>query len=351
MVDQFEPATVTQRINDGDCFKQKGEPVIIAPGYELSRTKSNIAVCLYISLESRFQNECKEASLKMQREHEKELRKLAEVHALEIEELQNNFADLLEEEKEKARKKYSDMKAQYENLQAAFVSFKESFIDEMNARWAQKETELIEKHENEKRRELSLQKNSIQRKCDVDRQLMSDDYEEQIILILDKHNKEMEAAAKQYSSIMEMIMEVKKAKEEIKILQEQLDQKVEELKNQTQYIDFLETQLAADRAKLAEIEGTYKTNIGVMERQYVVSIKALEDQNLDLKQLFAIKAEELCALKAAIEERQRQDDIVRRMSRQEEFGQAYEAITPPLSEKEQGETPVTSQTDVESPEG
>ncbi|XP_072338422.1 LOW QUALITY PROTEIN: flagellum-associated coiled-coil domain-containing protein 1-like [Scyliorhinus torazame] len=349
----------------GSTFPQlykKGESVVIAPGYELSRTKSNIAVSLcdeffnripppkpfvsrptsenqteqlvtdlqtqitqlvqlleheslkQMSIENRFQNEGREASLKLQRLHEEELRKIAEMHSTEIGELQNTFAELLEEERLKAENRYSELKIQYRTLQASFISFKESITEELNARWGQKEIELLEKHESEMRRELTLQKNSLQRKCDEDKQSTIDNYEEQLSSVINKYHEEMEEAAKQYSSITDTIMELKNAKQEIKDLHEQLEQKIEELKNQAQYISFIESQLASDRAKLAEIEGTYKTNIGVMKRQYVVSIKALQDQNLDLKQLFAIKAEELCALKAAIEERERRDEIKMRMS-------------------------------------
>ncbi|GCB75660.1 hypothetical protein scyTo_0019792 [Scyliorhinus torazame] len=193
--------------------------------------------------------------------------------------------------------------------------------------------------------------NSLQRKCDEDKQSTIDNYEEQLSSVINKYHEEMEEAAKQYSSITDTIMELKNAKQEIKDLHEQLEQKIEELKNQAQYISFIESQLASDRAKLAEIEGTYKTNIGVMKRQYVVSIKALQDQNLDLKQLFAIKAEELCALKAAIEERERRDEIKMRMSVNQEHGRVFEMISPAVSDILQTQTPTPSQTEVNNPDG
>ncbi|XP_038646298.1 flagellum-associated coiled-coil domain-containing protein 1-like [Scyliorhinus canicula] len=377
---------------------KKGESVVIAPGYELSRTKSNIAVSLcdeffnripppkpfvsrptsenqteqlvtdlqkqitqlvqllekeslkQMSIENKFQNEGKETSLKLQRLHEEELRKIAEMHSIEIGELQNTFAELMEEERVKAEKIYSDLKIQYQTLQASFISFKESITEELNARWRQKEIELIEKHESEMRRELTLQKNSLQRKCDEEKQLIIDNYEEQVSSIINKHNEEMEEAAKQYNSTMDTILELKNAKQEIKHLQEQLEQKIGELKNQAQYLSFIESQLTSDRAKLAEIEGTYKTNVGVMKRQFVVSIKALEDQNLDLKQLFAIKAEELCALKAAIEQRERQDKIEMRMSLNQEHGRAFEMISPGISDILQTQTPTPSQEEVNNPD-
>ncbi|XP_041057369.1 synaptonemal complex central element protein 1-like [Carcharodon carcharias] len=265
-----------------------------------------------MSIENRFQNEGKEASLVLQKKHDGELRKVVKLHTLEIRELQSNFAEILEEEKEKTEQRYSDLTIQYETLQAAFVSFKESIIQEMNARWSEKEAELRENHENEMRKELTLQKYSIQNNCDEEKQSIIGDYEEHIAAILDKHREEMEEAAKQYSFIMETIAELNKARQEIKDLKDQLEQKSEELKNQTQYLSFLESQLASTRAILAEIEGTYKTNIGALKKEYVVSIKALEDQNLDLKQLFAVKAEELCTLKAAIEERERLDELERK---------------------------------------
>ncbi|GCB62791.1 hypothetical protein scyTo_0013114, partial [Scyliorhinus torazame] len=77
-----------------------------------------------MSIENRFQNEGREASLKLQRLHEEELRKIAEMHSTEIGELQNTFAELLEEERLKAENRYSELKIQYRTLQASFISFK-----------------------------------------------------------------------------------------------------------------------------------------------------------------------------------------------------------------------------------
>ncbi|XP_020383608.2 flagellum-associated coiled-coil domain-containing protein 1-like [Rhincodon typus] len=315
---------------------KKEEAIVIAPGYELSRTKSNIGVHLcdeffnriqppkpfvsrppsesqteqlvtdlqkqitelvnlleqesikQMSIVNRFQAEGREASLMMQKKHEEELRKILEMHALEIEEMQSNFAEILESQKEKAEKK-------------------ESIIEEINERLAQKERELHEKHEIELKRELALQRNALQRKCDEEKQAIVDSYEQQINTILDRHKGEMDGAAEQYSAIMETVEELRNAKQQIEDLLQQLKKKNEEIQNQSEYLSFLEAELAYDRAKLAEIEGTYKSNIGSMKREYVTSIKALEDQNLDLKQLFALKTEELCALKAMIEERERID--------------------------------------------
>ncbi|XP_059503642.1 flagellum-associated coiled-coil domain-containing protein 1-like isoform X3 [Stegostoma tigrinum] len=329
---------ICKRCGRGTTFPElykKEEAIVIAPGYELSRTKSNIAVHLcdeffnriqplkpfasrppserqteqlvtdlqkqiaelvnlleqesikQMSIVNRFQTEGREASLAMQRKHEEELRKILEMHALEIEEQQSKFAAILASQKQKAEKKYYELKNQFQNLQAAFISFKESIIEEINERLAQKERELNEKHEIEMKRELALQRNALQRKCDEEKQAIVDSYEQQIDAILNQHKGEMDD------------------------LLQQLEKKNEEIRNQSEYLSFLEAELAYDRAKLAEIEGTYKSNIGSMKRKYVTSIKALEDQNLDLKQLFSIKAEELCALKAMIEERERIDQLER----------------------------------------
>ncbi|XP_059503641.1 flagellum-associated coiled-coil domain-containing protein 1-like isoform X2 [Stegostoma tigrinum] len=346
---------ICKRCGRGTTFPElykKEEAIVIAPGYELSRTKSNIAVHLcdeffnriqplkpfasreqlvtdlqkqiaelvnlleqesikQMSIVNRFQTEGREASLAMQRKHEEELRKILEMHALEIEEQQSKFAAILASQKQKAEKKYYELKNQFQNLQAAFISFKESIIEEINERLAQKERELNEKHEIEMKRELALQRNALQRKCDEEKQAIVDSYEQQIDAILNQHKGEMDGAAQQYSAIMDTVDELRNAKEQIKDLLQQLEKKNEEIRNQSEYLSFLEAELAYDRAKLAEIEGTYKSNIGSMKRKYVTSIKALEDQNLDLKQLFSIKAEELCALKAMIEERERIDQLER----------------------------------------
>ncbi|XP_043549203.1 flagellum-associated coiled-coil domain-containing protein 1-like [Chiloscyllium plagiosum] len=358
---------ICKRCGRGMTFPElykKGEAIVIAPGYELSRTKSNIAVHLcdeffnriqspkplvsrppsesqteqlvtdlqtqitelvnlleqeslkQMSIVKRFQAENKEASLMMQKKHEEDLRKILEMHALEIEEMQNNFAEILEAETGKAKKKYHELKDQFQSLQAAFISFKESITEEMNERLAQKERELKEKHSMEMKRELALQRHALERKCDDEKQSIVDNYEEQINTIISRHKGEMDNAAEQYSAIMETVEELRNAKLQIEDLLQQLEKKNEEIQNQSEYLSFLETQLAYDRARLAEIEGTYKLNIGSMKRKYVTSMKALEDQNLDLKQLFAIKAEELCALRAMIEERERIEQLERMNSQQ-----------------------------------
>ncbi|XP_072434647.1 flagellum-associated coiled-coil domain-containing protein 1-like isoform X4 [Chiloscyllium punctatum] len=324
---------------------KKGEAIVIAPGYELSRTKSNIAVHLcdeffnriqspkslvsrppsesqteqlvtdlqkqitelvnlleqeslkQMSIVNRFQAENKEASLMMQKKHEEDLR----------------FRRCMLSKSRRCRTTLLRSWRQRQGKQRRNI---ESITEEMNERLAQKERELNEKHSVEMKRELALQRHALERKCDDEKQSIVDNYEEQINTIINRHKGEMDNAAEQYSAIMETVEELRNAKLQIEDLLQQLEKKNEEIQNQSEYLSFLETQLAYDRARLAEIEGTYKSNIGSMKRKYVTSMKALEDQNLDLKQLFAIKAEELCALRAMIEERERIEQLERMNSQQ-----------------------------------
>ncbi|XP_067890758.1 flagellum-associated coiled-coil domain-containing protein 1-like isoform X2 [Heterodontus francisci] len=348
----------------GTTFPQrykKGDSVVIAPGYVLSRTKSNVAVSLcdeffnrihppkpfvsrpasenqteqlvtdlqkqitqlvhlleeesvkQMTIVNRFQSEGKETNLMMQRKHEEEQRKVMETNALEIEELHNNYGEMMEEQKQKAEKELSELTIQFDNVQAAFVSYKETIIEEMNERWAQQENEMKEKYKAEMRTDLTLQKSSLQHKCDEEKQAIQEDFEKQIASILEKHKEEMEDATEQYNAVLESVLELKKSKLEIQ------------------------------QSELAKIKGTYVTDIGTMERKYEASIKALEDQNIDLKQLFALKAEELCALKAAIQERERIQQLQKNTSIQKEHARDFATISPAMPESLQPASPPASQ--------
>ncbi|XP_067844171.1 flagellum-associated coiled-coil domain-containing protein 1-like isoform X2 [Heptranchias perlo] len=362
----------------GKTFQQHyklGESVVIAPGYVLSRNKSNVTVSLcdeffnrihppntyvprsalennneqlvtdlqkqitqlvqlleeeshkQMSIENRFQIKGKEETLEIQRKHQAELSKLEEINALEIEELQNSFEDLMEEQKDAAEKQYNELKTQLENSQAAFMSYKETIIEEMNESWSQKETEMKEKYETEKRMELVLQKNSMQNRCDQEKRLMEEGFQEQIISVVDEHKKELEEASEKYEAVLMVAAEQKKLKLELM------------------------------KAKLSEIEGTYMADVSGMHKKYVASIDSLEAQNIDLKQLFALKAEELCALKAAIEEQERLQQIEMKESLQVTL---EEGSMPPLTVVEttnrsmadtlHSASPPASQTEVNKPE-
>ncbi|XP_067890757.1 flagellum-associated coiled-coil domain-containing protein 1-like isoform X1 [Heterodontus francisci] len=378
----------------GTTFPQrykKGDSVVIAPGYVLSRTKSNVAVSLcdeffnrihppkpfvsrpasenqteqlvtdlqkqitqlvhlleeesvkQMTIVNRFQSEGKETNLMMQRKHEEEQRKVMETNALEIEELHNNYGEMMEEQKQKAEKELSELTIQFDNVQAAFVSYKETIIEEMNERWAQQENEMKEKYKAEMRTDLTLQKSSLQHKCDEEKQAIQEDFEKQIASILEKHKEEMEDATEQYNAVLESVLELKKSKLEIQDLQDKLEKKTEELRNQAQYLSHVEAQLEQNQSELAKIKGTYVTDIGTMERKYEASIKALEDQNIDLKQLFALKAEELCALKAAIQERERIQQLQKNTSIQKEHARDFATISPAMPESLQPASPPASQ--------
>ncbi|XP_067844169.1 flagellum-associated coiled-coil domain-containing protein 1-like isoform X1 [Heptranchias perlo] len=392
----------------GKTFQQHyklGESVVIAPGYVLSRNKSNVTVSLcdeffnrihppntyvprsalennneqlvtdlqkqitqlvqlleeeshkQMSIENRFQIKGKEETLEIQRKHQAELSKLEEINALEIEELQNSFEDLMEEQKDAAEKQYNELKTQLENSQAAFMSYKETIIEEMNESWSQKETEMKEKYETEKRMELVLQKNSMQNRCDQEKRLMEEGFQEQIISVVDEHKKELEEASEKYEAVLMVAAEQKKLKLELMDLQNKLEKMTETLRNQTQYLNHVEAQLEYNKAKLSEIEGTYMADVSGMHKKYVASIDSLEAQNIDLKQLFALKAEELCALKAAIEEQERLQQIEMKESLQVTL---EEGSMPPLTVVEttnrsmadtlHSASPPASQTEVNKPE-
>ncbi|XP_059823249.1 flagellum-associated coiled-coil domain-containing protein 1-like isoform X3 [Hypanus sabinus] len=317
---------------------QKRESVVIAPGYTLSRTKSNISVSLcdeffnrpkpvrtYVSrpapekdmeqlikdlqeqitqlvqlleeesykqmaMERKFQNKNEQARLLLEKKYEEHMSETAANHALEVQAMKEKFEESMVEIKMDAEKQYAELKGELDSTQAAFMSYKESIIEEMNESWAQREAEMNKQFEADKRMELSLQENTLKKKCDQEKKLIEEQFQKQITSMLEEHNIEMED------------------------LQEQLEKKTEELQYQTEHLSHVKERLQATEAKLTEFEGLYKTDISSLQRKYLSSIEVLENQNMDLKQLFALKAEELCVLKAKIEEQERIQKLQMRAS-------------------------------------
>ncbi|XP_072118495.1 flagellum-associated coiled-coil domain-containing protein 1-like [Mobula birostris] len=343
---------------------QKRESVVIAPGYTLSRTKSNISVSLcdeffnrpkpvrtYVSrpppekgmeqlikdlqeqitqlvqlleqesykqmaMERKFQNENKEAKLLLEKKHEEHLSEIVTIHALEVKMMKEEFEETMVEFKMDAEKQYVDLKEELDNTQAAFMSYKESIIEEMNENWAQREAEMKKQFEADKIMELSLHENTLKKKCDQEKKLIEEQFQEQITSMLEEHKTEMEEAANKFNAISGTVDELKISKQKIQDLQEQLEKKTEELQYQTEHLSHVMERLQAMEAKLTESEGLYKTDISTLQRKYLSSIEVLENQNMDLKQLFALKAEELCVLKAKIEEQERIQKLKMKVSLQ-----------------------------------
>uniref|UniRef100_UPI00398F7DEA flagellum-associated coiled-coil domain-containing protein 1-like n=1 Tax=Pristiophorus japonicus TaxID=55135 RepID=UPI00398F7DEA len=306
-----------------------------------------------MSIENRFQSEGKEANLVMQRKHQEDLSKIEIINANKIDELQNNFEEVLEQHQVEALKQYGELQSQFENAQAAFESYKESIIEELNESWLQKEREMKEKNEIEKKLELVLQTNLMQNKCDREKKSMGENFQQQISSMVSEHKQEMDEAAEKYNAIVDTVAELRKAKLEIKNLQDQLEKKTDELRNRTQYLSYVVSKLEFNENKLAEIETTYKTDIGNLKKKYVTSIEALVNQNIDLKQLFALKAEELCALNAAIAERERIQQLEMKASLQltlQERARAAAAISPTTAGTMQPAPSSASHTELNKPE-
>ncbi|XP_072902682.1 flagellum-associated coiled-coil domain-containing protein 1-like isoform X2 [Hemitrygon akajei] len=341
---------------------QKRESVVIAPGYTLSRTKSNISVSLcdeffnrpkpvrtYVSrpapekdmeqlikdlqeqitqlvqlleeesyrqmaLERKFQNENEQAKLLLEKKHEEHMSEIAAIHALEVQAMKEKFEESMVEIKMDAEKQYAELKGELESIQAAFMSYKESIIEEMNENWAQREAEMNRQFEADKRMELNLQENTLKKKCDQEKKLIEQQFQKQITSMLEEHKIEMEEAANKFNAISGTVEELKMSKQKIQDLQEQLEKKTEELQYQTEHLSQVKERQQAMEAKLTEFEGLYKTDISSLQMKYLSSIEVLENQNMDLKQLFALKAEELCVLKAKIEEQERIQKLKMRAS-------------------------------------
>ncbi|XP_051880953.1 flagellum-associated coiled-coil domain-containing protein 1-like isoform X2 [Pristis pectinata] len=263
---------------------QKGESVVIAPGYTLSRTKSNISVSLcdeffnrpklvkkYVSrpapekdteqlvtdlqqqitqlvqlleqeshkqmtVERKFQNENKEVKLLLEKKHEEHMSEITAIHALEIKVMNEKFEKAMVEIKMDAEKQYAELKGQLNNAQAAFMSYKESIIEEMNENWSQREAEMNKQFEADKRMELSLQENTLKEKCDLEKKLIEQQFQEQITSMLEEHKTEMEEAASKYNAISGTLDELTKSRQEIQNLQQQLENKTEELLHQTEHL-------------------------------------------------------------------------------------------------------------------
>ncbi|XP_069790192.1 flagellum-associated coiled-coil domain-containing protein 1-like isoform X2 [Narcine bancroftii] len=262
-----------------------------------------------MNIERKFQNESKEAELLLQKKHEEAMSEIGATHALEIKVLKEKFEEAMVETRMEAEKKYAELKGRFDNAQAAFMSYKESIVEEMNERWSQREAELNKKHESDKIMELTLQENALKNKGNLENKIMEEQFQEQINSMHEKHKIEMEEAAGKYRAISGTLDELSKSKQKIQDLQEQLEKKTEELLQQTEHLNNVMGQLQSMEVKLTKFEGLHKTDIGNLQRKYLASIESLENQNIDLKQLFAIKAEELCLLRAKIEEHERKQQL------------------------------------------
>ncbi|XP_078260595.1 flagellum-associated coiled-coil domain-containing protein 1-like [Rhinoraja longicauda] len=378
---------------------QQRESVVIAPGYTLSRTKSNISVSLcdeffnrpkpvktfvprpesekdteqlirdlqqqisqlvhlleqeshkQMTIEKKFQNENKETRLLLQKKHEADMSAIAAIHALEIKVLRENYEEAMVEFKMEAEMQYAELKGQFDDAQAAFMSYKESLIEEMNENWAQREAEMNKKNELDKKKELTLQANELKNKCEKEKKIMEEQFQKQITAILDEYKSKMDVAAGKYNDMTGALDELSKSKQQVENLQEQLDKVTKELQYQTETLYNITKQLHMTEAKLNEYEGLYRTNMGSLQRKYVASIDALENQNIDLKQLFALKAEELCALKAKM------DDIERKkhLKMKEKLLSSFEDEIKVSASNTEGafrpESPPAPQTDGSKPQG
>ncbi|XP_055494334.1 flagellum-associated coiled-coil domain-containing protein 1-like [Leucoraja erinacea] len=336
---------------------QQRESVVIAPGYTLSRTKSNISVSLcdeffnrpkpvrtivpraesekdteqlirdlqqqisqlvhlleqeshkQMTLEKKFQNENRETKLLLQKKHEEDMSEIAAIHALEITVIKEKYEEAMVEYKMEAEKQYAELKGQFDDAQAAFMSYKESIIEEMNEHWAQREAEMNKKNDLDRKKDLDAQANELTDICNTEKKIMEDQFQEQIAALLEEHRTKMDVAANKYNAMTGVIEELSKSKHEIELLQEELEKTTKELQYQIESLYNITSQLQMTEAKLSEFEGLYKTNIGSLQKKYVASIEALESQNIDLKQLFALKAEELCVLKAKMDDLERQKHL------------------------------------------
>ncbi|XP_063285927.1 flagellum-associated coiled-coil domain-containing protein 1 [Pelobates fuscus] len=222
--------------------------------------------------------------------NEEEIRNLQMKYAEELLALQQQHNTELQEEKDKAEKKFDKLQKENVLLQSSFRTYQESLSEEMNAEWLLKEAQWKETFENEKLKELTKQKLSLMNAFEEQKSELRKRAQEDASMVQQSYEKKMEETWKKYK---ETLQESKRQEVLKMLLEGELAEKKETIITLNAEIQQARSQIGKMKSQLDDLRRSFDDKVNKVEAKYNHRIHTLLNENADLRRKLIAKNEQL----------------------------------------------------------
>ncbi|XP_066263532.1 flagellum-associated coiled-coil domain-containing protein 1-like isoform X1 [Branchiostoma lanceolatum] len=319
-------------------------PVVVSPGYVLSRSRSKVAMTiktdgffdppkkevpthtldqatqdlisdlrqqisdltLYLEEEKlnhrdtkkQAAEELKKREEKLNTRHEEEMNKLEDEYEKEIADMKAAQQKLMAQEKAASEAIHNRLTSDLNFMKSSFDTYKTQIVEEMDEKWADKEAELHFKFEERIESAIYDQKKQLINEHQDEKASMNQEFKRQIQTIAREHKRDIDAINKRYANAAQDLERLKRTTEELNISRVELEDKKKQLKETTESFKRTLRELQDANVRLIDFEERFHEKVSEVDDKYRQRMHNLMQENADLRKRYMSKCEELYDVKS-----------------------------------------------------
>ncbi|CAH1249468.1 ALS2CR12 [Branchiostoma lanceolatum] len=319
-------------------------PVVVSPGYVLSRSRSKVAMTiktdgffdppkkevpthtldqatqdlisdlrqqisdltLYLEEEKlnhrdtkkQAAEELKKREEKLNMRHEEEMNKLEDEYEKEIADMKAAQQKLMAQEKAASEAIHNRLTSDLNFMKSSFDTYKTQIVEEMDEKWADKEAELHFKFEERIESAIYDQKKQLINEHQDEKASMNQEFKRQIQTIAREHKRDIDAINKRYANAAQDLERLKRTTEELNISRVELEDKKKQLKETTESFKRTLRELQDANVRLIDFEERFHEKVSEVDDKYRQRMHNLMQENADLRKRYMSKCEELYDVKS-----------------------------------------------------
>ncbi|XP_077997653.1 flagellum-associated coiled-coil domain-containing protein 1-like [Glandiceps talaboti] len=347
MLESHLPVKKTRAVHHHEQEHLSVKDYELAPGMTMSKSKSKVAVTIHTGLfdappkraESvrsfdherdalilQLQQQIADLSLYLEEERlnhratkeraamlmQEKIEELEEQHRHDMQELQDELEEQIEElktlqkkqleqERTAAHAAQSRLKGEVEFLQGAFEAYKGNVAQEMEEKWAKRESDLKLQFQEEIDEALQDQRQEWVNEREREKKAMNREFQRQLNVITQDHRREMDTLHKKFSTAAVDMENMKKSFDKLKSVEGILAKKSEQLETATAELKKTKLELQDTKIRLAGFEEHFHDKIQEVDDKYKQRMHNLMGENADLRRRYMQKCDELFTEKSNTE--------------------------------------------------
>ncbi|XP_071792548.1 flagellum-associated coiled-coil domain-containing protein 1-like isoform X2 [Asterias amurensis] len=243
----------------------------------------------------------KEKLQDVERKHMEELRGLQQDQDDQLDMMKQLHGKELEHHKSASNAVLGRMKGELEFLQGAFEAYKGTLVQDMEEKWAKKESDMKIRFQEDMDKAIHEQRTDLLEDAMREKKNMNREFQRQIQLMNRDHKKEIEGMMNRFSSTSADVANLKRALEQLKRVQTQLDEKTDKLAVTEDNLKSTQHELQQLKVQLSNYKETFQDKVDEVDDKYKERIHLLMTENAELRRRYLQKCDELFTEKSVTE--------------------------------------------------
>ncbi|XP_038048780.1 paramyosin, long form-like isoform X2 [Patiria miniata] len=301
--DEEIPRSIPRVAHQGPTVDPEREALIV----QLQQQVSDLTLFLeeerlnHRATKDKLAGTLKEKLQDIERKHMEELRVLQQDQDEQLDMMKQLHSKELEHHKSASNAVLARMKGELEFLQGAFEAYKGTLVQDMEEKWAKKESDMKIRFQEDMEKALYEQRTELLEDATREKKAINREFQRQIQILNKDHKKEIEGMMNRFSSTSTDVANLKRALEQLKRVQTQLDEKTDQLAVAQDSLKSSKHEVQQLRAHLATYKESFQDKVDEVDDKYKERIHLLMTENGELRKRYLQKCDELFTEKSATE--------------------------------------------------